>query len=194
MTKARLAALVTIPCLLICGVLAAGQNRDPNSPPQKPGDTARVGVYDSRAVAAAYAGTARHEAEIRRLDEALAKAKDLGDAAEIKKADRAVWEARKRLHRQGFSTHPVDDILKQIPEEVKRIEKEAKVTALVSKWDAKKLAEFKKAEKVDVTLRLVDALKPSERQRRAALDIMKAKPVPPKQMEELLKKEAGEHY
>jgi len=65
---------------------------------------------------------------------------------------------------------------------------------LVSKWDEKKLAEHKKAEKVDVTERLIDALGPSERQRRMALDIVKAKPVPPKQYEEILKKEAGEHY
>ena len=194
MTKARLATLSAILGLLVCGVLAAGQNRDSNSPPQKPGDVARVGVYDSRAVATAYCGTPRHEAEIRRLDEALAEAKRSGDAAAIKKADRAVWGARKRLHRQGFSTFPVDDILSQIPEEVKRVQQAAKVTALVSKWDAKKLAEYKKAEKVDVTARLVDAFKPSERQRRMALDIVKVKPVPLQLNEEILKKEAGEHY
>jgi hypothetical protein len=194
MTKALYAALFVVLSLPLCGILAAGQMRRSVPTSENPGDKPRVGVYDSRAVAVAYAGTPLHEAEIRRLDQALAKAKASGDAAAIKKADRAVWEARKRLHRQGFSTHPVDDILNQIPEEVKRIEKEAKVTALVSQWDEKKLAEYKEAEKVDVTVRLVDAFLPSERQRRLALEIMKTKPVPPKQMEEMLKKEAGEHY
>jgi hypothetical protein len=194
MTKARLATLFAILSLPVCGILIAGQTKPPDATSQNPGDKPRVGVYDSRAVAVAYCGTDRHEAEIRRLDEALAKAKRSGDAAQIKKADRAVWEARKRMHRQGFSTHPVDDILKLIPEDVKRIEKEAKVTGLVSKWDAKKLAEHKKAEKVDVTGRLIDALKPGERQRRMAKDIMKVKPIPPKQYEEILRKEAGEHY
>ncbi len=194
MTKARRTILLAILSVPVCGILIAGQTKRPDSTSENPGDKPRVGVYDSRAVAVAYCGTPRHEAEIRRLDEALATAKRSGDAAQIKKADRAVWEARKRMHRQGFSTHPVDDILKQIPEEVKRVQKDAKVTALVSKWDEKKLAEHKKAEKVDVTERLIDALKPGDRQRRMALDIVKAKPVPPKQYEEILKKEAGEHY
>jgi len=194
MMKARLATLFAILSLPVCGILIAGQTKPPDSTSEKPGDKPRVGVYDSRAVAVAYCGTERHEAEIRRLDEALAKAKRSGDAAEIKKADGAVWEERKRLHRQGFSTHSVDAILGQIPEEVNRVQKDAKVTALVSKWDEKKLAEYKKAEKVDVTERLIDAIKPTERQRRFAMDIVKVKPVPPKQYEEILKKEAGEHY
>jgi hypothetical protein len=194
MTKAQFTPFLAVLGLLGCGILAAGQTKGLDSKSEKAGDRPRIGIYDSRAVAVAYCGTERHEAEIRRLDEALAKAKRSGDAAQIEQADRAVWEGRKRLHRQGFSTHPVDDILGRIPDEIKRIQEETKVAGLVSKWDEKKLAEYKKAEKVDVTQRLVDALKPNDRQRRLAMDIMKAKPIPPRQYEEVLKKEAGEHY
>jgi hypothetical protein len=47
---------------------------------------------------------------------------------------------------------------------------------------------------LDLTERLIDALGPKDRQRRIAVDMMKVKPIPPNEYEELLKKEAGEHY
>lgn len=149
----------------------------------------RIGVYDSRSVAAAYCGTPRHEAEIKRLDDALKKAKASADSARIQQADAAVWEARKRLHRQGFGTHPVDDILEQIPEELVRLKKETSVTALISKWDEVKLAEHPEAQKVDVTETLIGAFHPNERQRRYAIEIQKQAPVPAVLLELMIKRE-----
>jgi RNA polymerase sigma-70 factor (ECF subfamily) len=149
----------------------------------------RIGVYDSRSVTAAYTGSARHEAEIQRLNEALQNAKASGDTARIQQADDAVWAARERLHRQGFGTYPVDDILGLIPDEIGRVKRELHLTALVSQWDEPTLAKFTKAEKADVTEKLVDALKPSERQRRIAIEIQKLEPIPPDRLEELLQQE-----
>jgi hypothetical protein len=194
MTSLKCFALFAILGLSAYAAQAAPEAGNLKSPPDKPDGSPRVGIYDSRAVAIAYCGTDRHEAATRRLDESLENAERSGDATEIKKADRAVWEARKRLHRQGFSTYPVDDILAQIPKEIDRIKKEANVSVLISKWDKKALAKHPKAEKVDVSESLVDALKPNKRQRRYAMAMMKVKPIPPKQYEVILKKEAGEHY
>ena len=154
----------------------------------------RIGTYDSRSVAVAYAGSPKHEAEIIQFDEALKKAKKQGDTQQIKKADRAVWEFRHRTHRQAFGTWPVDDILKQYPKAVEQVKKNANVTVLVSKWDKKTLAKYKDAEKVDVNEQLVDAMKPKKRQRRSALGMGKHKPLGPKKLEEMLKHEAGKHY
>jgi hypothetical protein len=153
------------------------------------GGQTRIGIYDSRAVAAAYCGTPRHEAEIRRLDDALKAAQDSGDTARIKAADKAVWDARKRLHRQGFGTHPVDDILETIPEETARIKDELRLTALISRWDKQALARHKDAQQVDVTGKLIDAFHPNERQRRYAIEIQEKKPIPSFILELMLRKE-----
>jgi hypothetical protein len=149
----------------------------------------RIGIFDSRAVAVAYCGTPRHEAEIRRLDDALKAAQESGDTARIEAADKAVWDARKRLHRQGFGTHPVDDILETIPEEIARIEDELQLTALISRWDKQALARHKDAQQVDVTGKLIDAFHPNERQRRYAIEIQKKKPIPSFILELMLLKE-----
>ncbi len=154
----------------------------------------RVGVYDSRAVALAYCGGQRHEAEIARLDQVLKAARESGDAGSIRKADRAVWEARMRLHRQGFSTHPVDDILDGMPEDLERIRREAGVGVLVSRWDRRGLRSCKNAEQVDVTEQLVQTLTTVERKRRQAMEITRRRPISRLECELLLMTTAGRHY
>ncbi len=151
----------------------------------------RIGIYDSRSVATAYCGTSRHEAQIQRLDEALKAAQRSGDTARIRQADNAIWDARKRLHRQGLGTHPVDDILAQIPEELSRLKKEFRVVVLASKWDDQTLAQHQQAEKVDVTKKLIEVLKAKERQRRNAIEIQKQKPVPAIMLELMLMMEGA---
>lgn len=52
------------------------------------------------------------------------------------------------------------------------------MTALVSKWDKDGLARYRDAELVDVTMALVDALNPNDRQRKSAIEIQKHEPIP----------------
>jgi hypothetical protein len=49
---------------------------------------------------------------------------------------------------------------------------------LVSKWDEETLAQYPSAELVDVTMRLVDAFQPTERQRQHAIGIQTQEPIP----------------
>jgi hypothetical protein len=49
---------------------------------------------------------------------------------------------------------------------------------LVSKWDQETLAKYPSAELVDVTMMLVDAFQPNERQRQSAIEIQKHEPIP----------------
>ena len=142
----------------------------------------RIGIYDSRAVAVAFAGSDAHKKSMAPLAEEHKKAKAAGDAKRVKELEAQGKAGQEKMHAQGFSTAPVDDILEYIKDQLPAIRKEAGVTELVSKWDEKALARHKSAEQVDVTEKLVDAFKPSAKQRKTAMEIQKQKPIPISQL------------
>jgi len=86
---------------------------------------------------------------------------------------------------QGFSTAPVTNILDQIKEKLPAINEKAGVSVLLSKWDKDGLARYKDADLVDVTMALVDAFSPSERQRKSAIAIQEHKPISLEQAERI---------
>jgi hypothetical protein len=138
---------------------------------------ARVGVYDSRAVAVAFAGSAAFNRWMGGLKAEHEKAKASGDQKRVAELE-AEGAARQRLlHMQGFSTAQVTNILDQIKDKLPAITEKAGVKVLVSKWDRDGLARYKDAELVNVTMALVDALSPSERQRKSAIAIQEHKPI-----------------
>ncbi|NNM31187.1 MAG: hypothetical protein HKO57_16855 [Akkermansiaceae bacterium] len=153
-------------------------------PAEKAGaeDIKRIGIYDSRSVAIAFVGSevykkTRGKLLAAKMDEQR-KAREEGDKKKLEELEAWGKAQQELLHRQGFSTAPVDDILAHISGPLAEIRKEANVQLLISKWDRKKLALHESAETVDVTVRLVDAFKPNERQRKHALEIRKHDPVP----------------
>lgn len=142
----------------------------------QPNVTERIGIYDSRAVAVAYAGSSFQQAKMDDLVNQQKKAKTAGDKKAIARieAEGRAWQAQ--LHQQGFSTAPVDDLLEHISNELPKIKADAGVTQLISKWNEPELRKHAGAEKVDVTMKLVDAFHPTERQRQHAIEIQKKKP------------------
>jgi hypothetical protein len=136
----------------------------------------RIGVYDSRAVAVAYAGSAFLENKMKDLKGQLKKARGAGDTKEVTRleAEGQAWQTA--LHKQGFGTAPVDDLLAHIAAELPKIQADAGVTKFVSKWDKTELGKHPKAGHVDVTMRLVDAFHPNERQRKHAIEIQNKSP------------------
>ena len=138
----------------------------------------RIGVYDSRSVAVAYAGTAAFNTWLSSLKEQYAKAKASGDTALAAKLEAQGKGQQTLMHKQGFSTAPVDNILDTIKDQLPGIREKAGVTVLVSKWDKDTLAKHPGAAQVDVTVALVDALKPNDRQRKSAIEIQKDTPIP----------------
>ena len=58
------------------------------------------------------------------------------------------------------------------------IAKAAGVYPIVSKWDKAALAKYPSAELVDVTMAMVNAFNPTERQRQSAVAIQKHDPIP----------------
>jgi hypothetical protein len=145
----------------------------------------RIGVYDSRAVAVAYAGSGVHNQLMGALTAEFQRAKSQGDQTRTAELEAEGRARQKRLHMQGFSTEPVDDILAQIKDALPPIMRQAGVSALVSKWNKDGLAKHASAEQVDVTGALIDAFIPNERQRKGAIEIQKHAPISLEQAEKI---------
>lgn len=149
-----------------------------------PAPPARIGVYDSRAVAVAYAGSAAQHKVLEPLRAAQNRAKAAGDAAEVARLDAIGRAMQAKAHRQAFSTAPVDDLLEEIGEKLPAIRRAAGVVVLVSIWDEPALARMGAAARVDVTDALVDAFSPGDRQRKSAAQIRRQKPLPLDQLKD----------
>lgn len=141
----------------------------------------RIGVYDSRAIAVAFAGSAAHERQLKELRAAHEKARDSGDTKEMARLESIGKEWQKKAHQQAFSTAPVDDLLAHITNALPGIRRTNNVSVIISKWDEIELKMHPRDEIVDVTEFMVDAFHPTERQRRSALEIRKHKPISLKQ-------------
>ena len=140
------------------------------------GPKVRVGIYDSRAVAIAFAHSDWNK---KRLDPKMVemeKAKAIGDTKKIKELDEWGKAQQAKLHRQGFSTAPVDDILEHIKENLPQIAKDTNVIALVSKWNKKTLKRYKSAELIEVTDLIAAQFNPNEKVLRTIEQIKNKKP------------------
>jgi hypothetical protein len=138
----------------------------------------RIGTYDSRSLAIAYAGSAPFNQWLSGLKSQHDQAKAAGDQKRMAELEAEGKAGQKLLHMQGFSTAPVTNILDQIKDQLPAIKEQAHVEALVSKWDQAGLAGYPKAGTVDVTEALVDALHPTDRQRKSAIEIREHAPIP----------------
>jgi len=145
----------------------------------------RVGVYDSRAIPIAFAGSPTYKQWRSGLDAEYQKAKAEGNQKRVEEMEAEGAARQKLMHKQGFSTAPVDNILEHIKDRLPAVKQKAGVSVLVSKWDKKTLAKYPSAELVDVTPELIDAFDPNERQRKSAIAIQKHKPISLKQAENI---------
>jgi hypothetical protein len=145
----------------------------------------RVGTYDSRSVAVAFAGSEAFNKWMGDLKAEKDKAKAAGDQKRIAELNAEAAARQKLMHKQGFSTTPVDNILDQIKDKLPMIKEKAGVTALMSRWDKTGLAKYQDSELVDVTMALVDAFNPNDRQRKSAIEIQKHDPIPLEQAENI---------
>jgi hypothetical protein len=171
------------PALLLAVMLATGLLLCACGTDQKAVD--RIGVYDSRSIAVAWAGTEAHNNLLKSLQAEYNQAKAAGDQKRVEQVEAEAEAQQRLLHLQAFSTTPVGDILAHIEDGLDEIKQEAGVTLLVSKWDTETMARYPSAEQIDVTMMLVDALHPNERQRQIAIDIQGHEPIPLDQAEQI---------
>jgi hypothetical protein len=140
------------------------------------GSKVRVGTFDSRAVAMAYY---RSEAFIRQMKDLRAdyeKAKAAEDEERIKELEVEGPAQQELMHKQGFGTWPVDNILEKIKGKIPEIARQADVDVIVSKWNI--VYQGSGVELVDVTDLMVQPFDPDEETLKIVKDIQTMDPVP----------------
>ena len=143
----------------------------------------RVGVFDSRAVAVAFAGSIFNK---QALDEKIAelnKAKAAGDANKTAELEKWGKEHQDMMHRQGYGTASVKELLEYIKADLPKIAKEAGVDVIICKWDI--TYKNDEAVLVDVTNLIVQPFNPSERTLKNIAEIQKIKPLTDKELANL---------
>jgi hypothetical protein len=149
----------------------------------------RVGVYDSRAVAIAYVRSEQFDRIMKAKMAEMEEAKTTGDTQKIEELEAWGSDHQAKVHRQGFGSAPVDNILEQIKDELAEITKEANVTVLVSKWDKKTLKKYKCAELIDVTDMIAALFCPDEKTLKTIEQMKEKKPIPGIVLEAMIKLE-----
>ena len=135
----------------------------------------RVGAFDSRAVAVAYARSEVFRRGITAMRAEYDAAKEQGDAARVAELDAEGTAMQDLLHRQGFSTWPVDDILEQIETQIPGIAERAGVDLIVSKWTI--VYERPGIELIDLTDLMVVPFEPDEETLKIIEELKKTAPV-----------------
>jgi hypothetical protein len=179
MTRFRIifAFIFVLAGLAVYTTVGAGQ-------PEKKASAAkvRVGTFDSRAVAIAYARSEPYVRYINGLKAEYEKAKVAGDEKRVKELEAEGEAQQELLHKQGFSTWPVDNILEQVKGKIPEIAKRADVEVIVSKWNI--VYRRSGVEFVDVTDLMVQPFDPSDETLKIVKEIVKQAPEP---LEELKK-------
>ncbi|MBL8512554.1 MAG: hypothetical protein JNJ55_01075 [Betaproteobacteria bacterium] len=127
-------------------------------------------------MAIAYAGSSRFRQSLADLRAAQKAARDARDRDTANRLDQTGRALQDKLHREGFGTEPVDDLLADLPDTLAQVKTEAGGLELVSRWNTTGLSRHPGATQIDVTRVLVERITPDERQRKAAMEIVSKSP------------------
>jgi hypothetical protein len=138
-------------------MIAAGQVDAAGSAPKS---VLRIGVYDSRGVAIAWARSAEFNQAMTRLRADHERARAAGDTARAGALEKQGQEMQVRLHQRGFSTAGAGDLLAKVAAGLPAVARDAGVVLIVSKWEMP----YKDpgVEIVDVTVPVAKLFKPDE--------------------------------
>ena len=141
-------------CIAFASPSRADETKAANDPA---GEVIRIGVYDTRAIALAYAAS-RFNPVANKLEE-MEAAKAAGDTERIKELETWGQKHQRQLHRQGFGRVPVDDLLEHVNDKIPGVIEKADVVAITARLDFANA----KVEAVDVTDALVALYDPPKR-------------------------------
>lgn len=136
-----------------------------------PGEPIRVGVYDNRAIAIAFASSRFNPVGEKMAEYEKAKAE--GDEARADELEAWGEKLQRQLHRQGFARVPVDDLLAHVKDRLPEVAEAADVDVIT--WHCNYTGS--NADVVDVTDELVALFDPSERALTWAKQIVEQEPV-----------------
>jgi hypothetical protein len=159
-----------VPIVLAMGgalLLAAFTAARPSTSPPK----LKVGTYDSRAVAVAFAASKHNPVAAKKAEHD--EAKEAGDAAKLAELERWGRSLQRRLHRQGFARVPVDDLLEHVEARLPEAAAKAGVDVIAFGCDYASDA----VEVVDVTRELVALFDPSPKTLETVAQLAKVPPV-----------------
>ena len=141
----------------------------------------RIGVYDSRAIAVAFANSTEFQDTI--LQPARAdhdKAKAAKDDKQMKEIENRMKLTQRRLHEEGFSTGSVSSIMDRVKTSLPDLARQAGVDVIVSKWELN--YQSPNVELTDVTDKLTALFHTSEQGKKWAKSIQGKPPIPMEEM------------
>jgi hypothetical protein len=147
--------------------LGVGQTKDGAAAAGK----IRIGTYDNRSVAVAYAASRYNP--VKEKMAAYERAKAAGDRETLKELESWGEHHQRLLHFQGFGRVPVGDLLEPVKDRVQELARRRGLAAITMACDYT----AGDVELVDVTEDLVKLYDPSEKTLAAARDVRSAKPV-----------------
>ena len=140
------------------------------------GSALRVGTFDSRALAMAYYRSDAFMDQMKEMRVKHEKAKTEGDeqlARELAAEGPALQEL---IHKQGFGTWQVDNVLEKIKAKIPEIAAQADVDVIVSKWNI--IYRVPAVKFIDVTDLMVKSFDPDEATLTVIKEIQKLDPIP----------------
>jgi hypothetical protein len=143
------------------------------SPAQEPAAAShvRLGVYDSRAIAVAYAPSQFNPVRERMAEHERAKA--ARDAKRVRELEAWGNRHQRALHRQAFARVPVDDLLAHVEEHLPELARAAGVRTIVPYCTY----QGPDVELVDVTRELVMLFEPSEKTLATVAELLRKAPL-----------------
>lgn len=131
----------------------------------------RIGTYDNRAIAVAYAASKWNP--VREKMAEYAEAKKAGDAAKQRELEAWGEEKQRLLHFQGFGRVPVDELLQPFKKQIAKLAADQQLAAIAMQCDYV----APNVEVVDVTEELVKLFEPTPRTLEMTRQVKDAKPV-----------------
>jgi len=131
----------------------------------------RVGTYDNRAIAVAYAPS-KYNPVAEKMKE-RERAEQAGDKQRMAKLEQWGQKHQRELHRMGFARVPVDALLAHVADKIPGVAREAGVDVIA--WQCAYTGPG--VEVIDVTDQLVRLFEPSERTLKFVADLKQREPV-----------------
>jgi hypothetical protein len=163
----RITILSTVVAALILTLIIAPAGQSA----AEPGAELRVGVYDSRAIAVAWAASEFNPVGEKMKEYDAARA--AGDEARVEELEEWGESRQRQLHRQGFGRVPVTDLLACVKDRFPEVARQTGVEVIA--FECNYLAPG--VEKVDITMALVMLYNPSPKTLKTVAELMKHKPL-----------------
>jgi Skp family chaperone for outer membrane proteins len=161
----------TVFFIFIITILFTGANF-----PQQKMDKVRIGTFDSRCVAIAYARSDDFKKEIDSMKMEHKKAKEEGNTQLAEKLEQLGQTRQFLAHQQGFSNASIANILSNFKDIFPGIAKNNDLKMILSEWEIMFVDES--FELVDITDQLVEIFNPNEETKKILEKVKTMDPVP----------------